>query len=150
MAIQAVYLDTHVVVWLAAGKISQITPKAQALIETADLLLSPMALMELEYLYELKRIRLRGRDLFQKVAHETGLQLCDLPFPSIAGPALDEMWARPLRSPHRCAGQSQWLCSAALRRRGNSQTLPAHCLVMSGQHLSMLPACASSRMPSCI
>ena len=124
MAIQAVYLDTHVVVWLAAGKISQITPKAQALIETADLLLSPMALMELEYLYELKRIRLRGRDLFQKVAH--------------------------LRSPHRCAGQSQWLCSAALRRRGNSQTLPAHCLVMSGQHLSMLPACASSRMPSCI
>jgi len=94
MAIQAVYLDTHVVVWLAAGKTSQITPKAQALIETADLLLSPMALMELEYLYELKRIRLRGRDLFQKVAHETGLQLCDLPFPSIAGAALDEMWAR--------------------------------------------------------
>lgn len=89
-----IYLDTHVVVWLGAGKTSQITPKAQALIESADLMISPMVLMELEYLHELKRIRLRGRDLFQKVAHETGLQLCNLPFPSASDAALDEKWTR--------------------------------------------------------
>jgi PIN domain nuclease of toxin-antitoxin system len=94
MPTQAVYLDTHVVVWLAAGKTSQITSRAQAVVDSADLLLSPMVLMELEYLYELKRIRLRGRDLFQKVAHETGLRLCDLPFPSISDAALDEKWTR--------------------------------------------------------
>lgn len=90
----SVYLDTHVVVWLGAGKTSQITPKAQALIESSNLLLSPMVLLELEYLYELKRIRLRGRDLFQKVAHEAGLQICDLPFPSVSDAALDEKWTR--------------------------------------------------------
>jgi len=91
---QPVNLDTFVAVCLAAGKTGQISAKAQALIESADLLLSPMVLMELEYLYELKRIRLRSRDLFQKVAHETGLQLCDLSFPAIADAALDEKWSR--------------------------------------------------------
>ena len=94
MANRPVYLDTHVVVWLGAGKLSQISPRAQAELETAELLLSPMALLELEYLYEMKRIRLPGRDLFQKVAHETGLRLCELPFPSIASAALDEKWTR--------------------------------------------------------
>ncbi len=89
-----VYLDTHVVIWLAAGKTSRISRKAQALLEAADLLLSPVVLLELEYLYELERIRLRSRDLFQKVAHETGLELCNLPFSSISDAALDESWTR--------------------------------------------------------
>ena len=88
------YLDTHTVVWLAAGKLSRISPKARARLETAELLLSPMALLELEYLHELGRIKLAGRDVFQKVAHETGLRLCDLPFPLIASAALDEQWTR--------------------------------------------------------
>lgn len=94
MANAEVYLDTHVVVWLAAGDISRMSPKARALLETGELLISPTVLLELEFLYEVKRIRLRARDLFQKVAHETGLRLCALPFPSIAGAALDETWTR--------------------------------------------------------
>ena len=53
-----------------------------------------MAMLELEYLHELKRTKLPARDVFQKVAHETGLRLCDLPFPSIASAALDEKWTR--------------------------------------------------------
>jgi PIN domain nuclease of toxin-antitoxin system len=88
------YLDTHVVVWLAAGKVRRISSKARVQIEKSELLLSPMAMLELEYLYELKRIRLPARDIFQKVMHEIGLRLCDLPFPSIATAALDEKWTR--------------------------------------------------------
>ena len=94
MPARLAYLDTHVVVWLASGKVKQISPKVRALLEKADLLLSPMVLLELEYLHELKRTKLPARDIFQKVAHETGLRLCDLPFPSIAGAALDERWTR--------------------------------------------------------
>lgn len=94
MPAQAVYLDTHVVVWLATGKLEQISERARNLIEAADLRLSPVVLLELEYLHELKRIRLRSRDLFLKVAHETGLQLCELSFPSVADAALDEKWTR--------------------------------------------------------
>jgi PIN domain nuclease of toxin-antitoxin system len=88
------YLDTHVVVWLAAGKLRRISSKARVEIERSELLLSPMVLLEMEYLYELRQIRLPARDLFQKVAHEAGLRLCDLPFSTIVSSSLDEKWTR--------------------------------------------------------
>jgi PIN domain nuclease of toxin-antitoxin system len=86
------YLDTHIVVWLATGKISQISPKAQSLLNRSDLLISPMVLLELEYLHDLKRVRLPARDIQQKVEYELGTRLCDLPFSRIANAALDEKW----------------------------------------------------------
>ena len=88
------YLDTHVVLWLAAGKANRLSSKARVLLEKADLLLSPMALLELEYLNELGRTKFPGRDLLQKVEHETNLRLCELPFSAIASAALDEKWTR--------------------------------------------------------
>jgi PIN domain nuclease of toxin-antitoxin system len=88
------YLDTHVVVWLAAGELSRISSKAQIVLETAELLISPMVLLELEYLFEVKRITLTARDIQRKVEHEIGVRLCDLPFAEIASAALDEKWTR--------------------------------------------------------
>jgi PIN domain nuclease of toxin-antitoxin system len=88
------YLDTNVVVWLSGGKRDRLTKEALQLVNRADLLLSPMAFFELEILYELKRTRLPARDLFEKVAHETGLRLCDLPFSTVASAALVEGWTR--------------------------------------------------------
>jgi PIN domain nuclease of toxin-antitoxin system len=88
------YLDTHVVVWLAAGKVSRISPKAKAQLERSELLISPVVLLELEYVHELKRVKLPARDLFQKVAHEVGVRLCDLSFASIVASSLDEKWTR--------------------------------------------------------
>jgi PIN domain nuclease of toxin-antitoxin system len=88
------YLDTNVVVWLSGGKKNRLTKEALRLVNRADLLLSPIAFFELEILYELKRTRLPARDLFEKVAHETGLRLCDLPFATVASAALVEGWTR--------------------------------------------------------
>jgi PIN domain nuclease of toxin-antitoxin system len=64
------YLDTNVVVWLAQGAIARISRKAQGVLERADLLISPMMLIELEYLYESKRIKLPARDVRLKIEHE--------------------------------------------------------------------------------
>lgn len=88
------YLDTHVVVWLAADNVNRISRKARVLLESGELLVAPIVLLELEYLFELKRIRLRARDLMRKVEHELGLRVCDLAFPAIAEAALDEKWTR--------------------------------------------------------
>lgn len=82
------------VVWLAAGKLSRISFRARAELEKSDLLISPTVMLELEYLFELKRITLRARDIFQKVAHEVGLSLCTLPYSSVVSAALDEKWTR--------------------------------------------------------
>jgi PIN domain nuclease of toxin-antitoxin system len=88
------YLDTNVVIWLAGGDIRRISDLAKREIETADLLISPIVLLELEYLYEIGRIRIRARDVLLKIESELGARLCDLPFSRIASVALDEKWTR--------------------------------------------------------
>ena len=88
------YLDTHVVLWLAAGKVNRLSPKAKGLLDKSELLLSAMAFLELEYLHELGRTKFRALDLLKKVEHETDLRLCDLPFSTVANAALDEKWTR--------------------------------------------------------
>lgn len=90
------YLDTNVVVWLAQGDLTRISRKAQDLIDetTIDLLLSPMVLIELEYLYEVGRIKLSARDVLRKVEHEIGVRVCDLAFATVANVTLDEKWTR--------------------------------------------------------
>jgi len=86
------YLDTNALVWLAEGDMNRFRPHATALLQQADLLVSPMVLLELEYLYEIKRNRLPARDIQRKVEHELGVRLCELSFSEIARAALDEKW----------------------------------------------------------
>jgi PIN domain nuclease of toxin-antitoxin system len=88
------YMDTQVVLWLASGKFDRLTSKARGLLDRSELLLSAMAYLELEYLYELGKTKFRARDLLEKVSHETSLRLCDLPFAAISSAALDEKWTR--------------------------------------------------------
>jgi PIN domain nuclease of toxin-antitoxin system len=88
------YLDTNALAWLSEGSLVGISPKIDRLLERADLLFSPMVLLELEYLYEIKRSKRSARDIQRKVEHELGARLCDLPFPTIASVALDEKWTR--------------------------------------------------------
>jgi PIN domain nuclease of toxin-antitoxin system len=88
------YLDTNTLIWLAQGSLDGISPKADRLLKQADLLLSPMVLLELEYLYEIKRSKRPARDIQTKVEHDLGVRVCDLPFSSIVSGALDEKWTR--------------------------------------------------------
>jgi len=88
------YLDTNVVVWLAQGSLDRISDKAKQHLNEAELLLSPMVLLELEFLFEVKRIRLGARDIFLKIEHELGVRHCNFTFSSIVSAALDEKWTR--------------------------------------------------------
>jgi PIN domain nuclease of toxin-antitoxin system len=88
------YLDTHVVLWLAAGRLKSISPKIRKRIDGSDLLLSPMVLLEVEYLYELGRCKLRSRDIISKLEHEIGLAVSDLPFADVVSAAAHEKWTR--------------------------------------------------------
>jgi PIN domain nuclease of toxin-antitoxin system len=88
------YLDTHILILLAAGRMNRLSTESLGLIQRADLLLSPMAFLELELLYEIKRTKYPACDLFEKVAHETGLRMCDLPFTVVANAAIVEGWTR--------------------------------------------------------
>jgi PIN domain nuclease of toxin-antitoxin system len=88
------YLDTNALIWLSDGSLAGLSHKIDRLLQQADLLFSPMVLLELEFLYEIKRSKYPARDIRQKVEYELGVRLCDLPFATIASAALDEKWTR--------------------------------------------------------
>lgn len=90
----SVYLDTQIVVWLCQGQTEKLTPKASAEIEASDLAISPMVLLELEYLFELKRIVKPPQALFDQLHTLIGLKVSDYPFPAVAHTALFETWTR--------------------------------------------------------
>lgn len=88
------YLDTHIVLWLAGGKVSRLSSRARGLLDKSELLLSAMVYLEIEYLYELGKTKFGARDLLKKASHETNLRICDLSFSHVAEAALDEKWTR--------------------------------------------------------
>lgn len=88
------YLDTNVAVWLAQGDLNRLTNKVRECMESAELLVSPMVLLELEYLYEINRILLSAQDLLLKLEHELSVCVCDLDFPQVITVALNERWTR--------------------------------------------------------
>ena len=89
-----VYLDTHIVVWLYAGRTDLLSSRAVAGIEENDLLISPMVLLELAYLHEIRRVDATATRIMTALSREIGLQTCDLPFAAVASAAVAESWTR--------------------------------------------------------
>jgi PIN domain nuclease of toxin-antitoxin system len=89
-----VYVDTQVVVWLAEANLAKISRKAITLMNNGDIRISPMAVIELQYLYEIRRIVVSPPGILMKLGVEIGMTVCDHPFPIIAETALGETWTR--------------------------------------------------------
>jgi PIN domain nuclease of toxin-antitoxin system len=89
------YLDTHAVAALYQGDLSLFSSGALRVIdEEDDLRISPMVLLELEYLHEIKRIKVPARRIVDSLAAEIGLKMCDASFADVARKALEERWTR--------------------------------------------------------
>jgi PIN domain nuclease of toxin-antitoxin system len=89
-----IYLDTHVVVWLFAGRIALFPADARGLLETSDLYISPIVELEIEYLFEIRRISQPCSTVVESLQHEVGLRVCDLPFPRVIESARRQTWTR--------------------------------------------------------
>ena len=89
-----IYLDTHVVAWLFAGEVGLLPSKVRSLIDTEELLISPIVELELQYLYELKRTTQPGSVVVDSLEEEIGLARCRLPFAQIVAEALRNDWTR--------------------------------------------------------
>ena len=87
-------LDTHIAVRLAEGNLDKLSPAALQTVAATDLLLSPMVLVELEYLFELNKIRLPADDVRSKLEFELGVHVCQFSFQPIADVASREKWTR--------------------------------------------------------
>ena len=88
------YLDTQVLLWLVEGDTKPLSRDAKRLVEEADLLVSPMATVEFDILYEIKRTKMPWIDVKNDIEYELGLRVCDLPFSRIVHAARNEGWTR--------------------------------------------------------
>lgn len=88
------YLDTHVLVRLYAAEAGKLSQAAREAIEDEDVLASPAAVLELEFLHEIGKLRPDASRVVAVLAEEVGLRVCDLPFPTVLRYALKEGWSR--------------------------------------------------------
>jgi PIN domain nuclease of toxin-antitoxin system len=89
-----IYLDTHIVLWMAQGELGRISSETVSLMENADLRVSPIVLLELQYLFEIGRTELQSRAIMLKVESELNIRVCNFPFALTANCAVDENWTR--------------------------------------------------------
>ncbi|MCF8243203.1 MAG: type II toxin-antitoxin system VapC family toxin [Melioribacteraceae bacterium] len=87
-----IYLDTHVVVWLYAGEVELLSEKVKKLINNNQLFISPVVELEIQYLYEIKRIIVKPGKIIQTLKEKTALSICDHDFKHIINYAKKYTW----------------------------------------------------------
>lgn len=89
-----IYLDTHVVAWLYAGRDDLLPRAVVRLLERESVRISPMVVLELELLFEVGKLAQASEPVVEAVRSELGVELCELPFRDIVRSALAQSWTR--------------------------------------------------------
>jgi PIN domain nuclease of toxin-antitoxin system len=93
MAIIA-HCDTHTVLWLYAGETDRLGKKAAEAIEVFELLVSPMVRLEIQFLYEIGRIKVKPQRIFKTLATDFGIGVCNDSFQAVVEAAETILWTR--------------------------------------------------------
>src|SRR2546427_1892297 len=88
------YLDTHVALWLYAGETGRISKRAATLINRESMLVSPIVLLELEYLREVGRVAATPQTVIAELKRRVGLAIQNRSLEAVAEQALDLDWTR--------------------------------------------------------
>jgi PIN domain nuclease of toxin-antitoxin system len=81
-------------VWLFTKELNKISNRALEFIEECELLVSPMVVLELEFLYEIGRLRYRHNEILASLSDSIDLKICTLSFATIAKEATNHSWTR--------------------------------------------------------
>ena len=88
------YLDTHVALWLYSGQTERISKRAANLINKERIGVSPVVLLELQYLQEIGRVTATPRTIIADLKRRLGLAVEDRSMETIAERALALNWTR--------------------------------------------------------
>ena len=90
-----IYLDTHVVLWLYLRRGEGLSERARWLIEyETEILISPIVLLEVDYLHEIGRTTLGSAPVFKYLHQKIGLQACKKSFIDVIQTASQLPWTR--------------------------------------------------------
>ena len=88
------YLDTHIAALLFAGSVKRVPRGVRQLLGESLLRVSPMVLLELDYLREVGRINPTSSDILRGLEAYLGVSVCEIPFPRIVHEASRLTWTR--------------------------------------------------------
>jgi len=88
------HVDTHVVVWLYAGDLSRFPAETRKHLERDVLVISPMVILELQYLHEIGRLSVAAGEVVEYLRSKLGLRVAAIDWRSAIGFALALDWTR--------------------------------------------------------
>lgn len=88
------FIDTHVMIWLISGEIDRISPKAISLIEEKTVLISPISLMEIDYLHEIGRFIWSSNEFLNDFSKKISYIIPDTSFLKIIQQSAKIGWTR--------------------------------------------------------
>lgn len=89
-----IYLDTHIVVWLYAGLLDKFSQSIKTIFNENEILISPIVRLELQYLYEIERVKQPAPVIVADLADRIGVSVCDKGFNAIISQAMTLTWTR--------------------------------------------------------
>lgn len=89
-------MDTNTVLFLHSGLTNRISRRAQDQIESDDLVISSIVLLELEMLHKRGRVRYDAQHILSDLAQQIGLRVCQLPMAIVVLSALRMKWVPDL------------------------------------------------------
>lgn len=92
--VEMVHLDTHVVIWMAMNEHHRLPEAVIKRINASTLMISPVVILELQYLVEAKKIEGNPLKIIEKLQTMIGLEICKDPFESVIKESLHLSWTR--------------------------------------------------------
>jgi len=89
-----IYLDTHVVVWLYAGLLDKFSQSVRVILNENEIRISPIVRLELQYLYEIERVKEPAKGIVADLADRIGMRVCDKDFSAVISQAIPFKWTR--------------------------------------------------------
>lgn len=83
-----IYLDTHTVIWLYLMEMDRFSDKVIYLLKNNYLFVSPMVKLELQYLYEIKRLNDSPEMILQSLKQSINLSICQKSWLDVVNMAL--------------------------------------------------------------
>ncbi len=88
------YLDTHVTLWLYSGQTEHLSKRAANLINRERVGISPVVLLELQYLREIGRVTTVPQAIITDLKQRLGLAIEDRSLETVMERALGIAWTR--------------------------------------------------------
>lgn len=89
-----IYLDTHIVAWLYAGLLDKFSQPVKTLLNENEIRISPIVRLELQYLYEIDRVKEPANIIVADLLDRIGLRICEKDFNAVVSHALTMPWTR--------------------------------------------------------